>query len=517
MISRLTALLMILIVPLTSMAESAKQSFKKGIAAFKQTRFNDALNYFEKAQASGISGPYIQYNLGSTYYKLGKYEQAQKAFLMVANHEDFRQVAYYNLGLTARRLKNYKQAVEWFNKAQSEQDGQIEITNLAAKMLLKVNEEMAVSSVKNISAVSAKSNSVVSATSKENRSSQGQNTLLPANSASIYAGIQDKIGAKANSQRVNSYNDPASNYVESGEISRGSADEVEVVRLPETSTGKKGKITGGFQIAIGIDDNIEAVATEGTTGIEDQYLEMLGFVSIPLSADWKILGSAYSGMFTDSDDDYRSLSAGIEYSHKLNGWTIKPNVTVSNSYLASQDYQTTADFMVTGQKKLGAGKWLTLRYRYSDISSNNSIYDYEEGSRSQLRADYYTRVPVGKLRLRYEYETNDRDDVGSSTNASPTRHTFRGRLARKVTDKWNASGELEWRTSEYDIDSIGRVREDDRFRVRFDVNRSMNKKWSVGLLYVYTDNDSNINENTSDTDDFSYARNDVQIYSFWRF
>jgi len=494
MFMRITTAALLVLMSTASFAKSANEYFSDGIAAFKQHRFNDAISHFKLAKNAGVKGTHLEYNMGVTYYKLEKYELAKKSFLVVAVDTKYQQVAHYNLGLVARRLKNYTNALVWFKKASASND-QKAISKLADNMIKKVSPKVSSSAIQRMAA-KASSSSV-----------KGENSLMP-NNADLYSGLKNSISRKSSNQAVaSSYNDPATS---NDEISRGSADEVEIIRAPRKETGKKGKIRGGLQIAIGNDDNIDSVANDGVTQISDSYVEAFGYISIPITKDWKILGNFYRANFNDSDEDYTSITAGVKYSTKIGSWGISPKITHTKSSLSSEDYQSINHYSVTGTNKLGAGKWLVLRYRYSDISADNTRFSYEEGDRHQFRVDYYTRLAFAKLRVRYQHETNDRDDDTSSTNASPTRNELRIRLKRKFAERWTWATEVSFRSSDYGTDSINRDRKDDRSRVSLGLDRKMNKRWKVGTIYKYTDNDSNF-------DTYTYDKRDFQIYSLWTF
>ena len=83
------------------------------------------------------------------------------------------------------------------------------------------------------------------------------------------------------------------------------------------------------------------------------------------------------------------------------------------------------------------------------------------------------------------------------------------RLKHKLKNSWYLSEELELRKSRYQS-SQGVLREDSRLRLRMVVNKKINKQWTSGLRYSYTDNDSNISiEN--------YTRSNIQIFADWNF
>ncbi len=283
-------------------------------------------------------------------------------------------------------------------------------------------------------------------------------------------------------------------------------------------SGRERKINGGVTLAVGNDDNIllaDGNAEEGqASNLDGNYWEVFGYLNIPLGQNWTLNANTYWQDYDIDPDtqDFNNVSIGIKYRTQLGGWWFSPSVHYVDSNLGSNDYQQIWDYKLRFSRSLGHGRWMIFRYRYSDIESE-APYQSFTGDRHQFRVEYKTKLAFGKLRLRYELETNDRQNRPTS-NSSPTRHTIRARLKRPLSDRWNLATEVGFRTSDYDTPSaLTQARQDDRFRFRLDINRDMSKTWKLGVLYVYTDNDSNGANGVS----YSYTKNDIQFYSSWTF
>lgn len=212
---------------------------------------------------------------------------------------------------------------------------------------------------------------------------------------------------------------------------------------------------------------------------------------------------------TETTSDYNFYSAAIDYKIKTGKWRLTPEIGLMKSSLNNTDYQDGIDYKFSAKRKLDRNSSINIRYLYSDIDSQNTAYDYLQGERHQLRVDYKNKIDLDKLRLRYQLETNDRQNrvTPVAKNYSPTRHTFRARLKHKLSKKWRLSEEIGYRVSSYDS-AAGVTREDTRLRLRLVAEMKFNKNWSTGVRYTYTDNDSNLAGET-------YTRNNIQAFASW--
>lgn len=269
------------------------------------------------------------------------------------------------------------------------------------------------------------------------------------------------------------------------------------------------KTTAGVSLAIGYDDNVTLVSSGSPTSQGDAYLEGFAYLNLPLNQQWQFHANVLWINYQDVNaGDFRYLSGDIRYTTYAGNWKLTPSIGVSQGNLNGTSYQQIVDVRVTADKQLDKDASLRLRYRYSDITSQNVLYDYLQGSRQQVRIEYKDQTGLGQLRLRYELETNDRQNT-LTQNYSPTRHTLRARLKHRLSTLWGLSEEISLRSSDYDA-VAGVSRSDDQLRLRVIATHKLDRDWDMGFKYSYTDNSSNIAVE-------SYTRNDLQIFTDYRF
>lgn len=265
----------------------------------------------------------------------------------------------------------------------------------------------------------------------------------------------------------------------------------------------------GGTIAYGYDDNVNLLATEAPQHQGDQYREALLHAKLSLSEHARFNGLAYLHDYrTVNVADFNQISADFGYEDIWHSWQLLPEVGVDKSALGGYEYQTVFDFKFSIRRSLENDASLLLRYRYSNISADNAAYDYLEGSRQQWRIEYRQPALIGKVRLRYELEDNDRQN-SPTANYSPARHDFRLRLEQKGGGHWEFREELQYRLSLYG-ETAGVTREDGRKTLLLQAIRILTGNISLGIKYAYTDNTSNIADNT-------YTRNDIQLYTDFLF
>jgi len=96
---------------------NANAYFVDGIKAFRSGDYHEAQIHFEKARSAGLDSVALDYNQGVSYYKLGRYPLAGRAFQRVTRDKAMAPLAYYNLGRVYVRLKDPEQARYWLLKA----------------------------------------------------------------------------------------------------------------------------------------------------------------------------------------------------------------------------------------------------------------------------------------------------------------------------------------------------------------------------------------------------------------
>ena len=264
-----------------------------------------------------------------------------------------------------------------------------------------------------------------------------------------------------------------------------------------------------IRLAFGNDDNITNTASSSPSNQSDNYLELYASFKAPVENNVNLKAALYSLNYsTLSVNNYMFYSAGLDYSTKTKDWKITPEINILQSTLNNSSYQSVLDLKVSANQKMSQSSRIFLRYRYSNISSQNVLYDYLQGTRHQMRAEYKDKTELGKLRLRYQLELNDRKNT-LSKNYSPTRHEFRARLKQALKNNWGMSEEIDYRVSNYGAAS-GITRNDSRLRLQLTARKKIKKNMHGGVRYTYTSNKSNVTAE-------EYTKNKIQLFADWKF
>lgn len=268
------------------------------------------------------------------------------------------------------------------------------------------------------------------------------------------------------------------------------------------------RISGMLSLGYGHDSNVTLASTGSPTQKSDNYSELFGFISIPtgkLLINASIFDQRYS---TVHAADFTQLSAGALYPLKRGRWLLLPGIYLNRDYLNSASFISLANLQFSASKPMFTQGRLQLRYRYSYISADNPTYNYLQGNRQQFTVQASNPTPWGQLRLRYQLELNNRQNLANA-NYSPTRHSLNARLKQKHEHGWQTSETLSWRNSQYG--TAGTVtRKDTLYKVKLNASTRLSGNWHGGFRYTYSDNQSNLSNE-------SYTRNDIMAYLNWFF
>jgi hypothetical protein len=94
---------------------SAGSDYRLGVEAYKAGDNTAAALYFESAMKQGMESVALQYNLASSYYRLGRYEESKKLFMQLNKTVEMREISEYHLGLIAIEEKNGNEARQHFS------------------------------------------------------------------------------------------------------------------------------------------------------------------------------------------------------------------------------------------------------------------------------------------------------------------------------------------------------------------------------------------------------------------
>ena len=90
--------------------------FAKGMELYKEGRFQDAADAFEKSIVSGAENALIYANLGSAYASVGEIKKAEANFLKALGEKPNNLDTLLNLAHLYETSKNYKAAVSYYQK-----------------------------------------------------------------------------------------------------------------------------------------------------------------------------------------------------------------------------------------------------------------------------------------------------------------------------------------------------------------------------------------------------------------
>lgn len=254
--------------------------------------------------------------------------------------------------------------------------------------------------------------------------------------------------------------------------------------------------------ALGYDDNVNFAPLGITAEQSDSFSEIYATADYLLSGDRKNgwLGEIY---FYDINYQTEDLYDESEYGAKINkylqlnrDWQTIYSLDIAKVEYNHEDYQTIAKIAAESRNWLSNKEQLLLRYSYEDINSDNAPYDYLEGWRQKLRAQYSLYHRQDTSRFYYELEFNDRNDLSVASgdySYSPTRHLFLGKHTSVLSQQWHLTGELSYRASEYP-QTANQDRSDDRVRAAVYTDYRFTNDVKLRAKVVYTDNGS--------TDDF---------------
>jgi tetratricopeptide (TPR) repeat protein len=93
------------------------EDYRKGMQAFGSGQYPLALSHFIAARDGGMNSVTLNYNLGSTYFRLGRFDEALAQFGAVARHPAWAELAHYNMGLIEEVQKRGDAALEHFRIA----------------------------------------------------------------------------------------------------------------------------------------------------------------------------------------------------------------------------------------------------------------------------------------------------------------------------------------------------------------------------------------------------------------
>ena len=240
---------------------------------------------------------------------------------------------------------------------------------------------------------------------------------------------------------------------------------------------------GAVLARFGYDTNVTAAATDQPAGSSP-------FLSLGAYADYLIRGTRDDGLYftgdvslldyTAQDEDQNSVQGGIKKTLSVDKYKTHYAGYFSSSTYRGSAYQNILRLEGGARNDYAADASFRLHYRYDNISSLNTAYDYLQGWRQRLRVERRGYGKQDRTRMYYELELNDRQDP----NYSPTRHTVRGVYSSNLSGTWGWDGDVSFRFSDYPL------RDDQRLRLSLTVSRRLDADLKLQARIRHSNNNS---------------------------
>lgn len=263
---------------------------------------------------------------------------------------------------------------------------------------------------------------------------------------------------------------------------------------------------------LGFDDNVTAVPDTYELNDSDTFYKLYASVYSIIAGKTKdgwVVNGYYSGKdYSDVDSDVEVFGLGIKREKQLKGWDTSIRFGLTKDYYADEDYLTSANLFLKGKKRLARNKNLYLSYRIEQFNSDDSSFDYLEGWRQQVRAEYRSYSTKNIKLIYYEFELNDRGTLGTeasiySYDYSPTRHTLRGQYTHILDKKWRVRGDMQFRISDFPVSSTI-DRDDERWKLALSADYRFDRTFKLTAKYEYSDR-------SSTEDQYDYNKSVVQV------
>lgn len=392
------------------------------------------------AQADQATTSAQQFETGKEYFNNGDYSSALKYFSKAEKLAMKSPALYYNLASTYYKLGDYEQSRNYFTRVRDyKQLSDLADYNIGLISLLKDDASAAEKSF-----------------------------------TSVVKNSKDKKLVILAQQKLKS---------------------IAAQKKPEWVTKKW---SASVSASLGYDDNVNFAPLGITAERGDSFYDIYASADYLFAGDrkngWSGGVSFYNLNYqTENTYDESEYGAALKKYLQINrDWQTVFSLGAKKLEYNSAAYQTITRLAAESRNWMSASDRLLFRYSYEDISSDNSLYDYLQGSRQKLQAEYglYNKKSIG--RIYYVLELNDRNDLSVTTgdySYSPTRHLLRGKYTGILSREWRLTGDLSYRASDYPA-TANQDRQDDRVKAAVYLDYRFNRDFNIRGKVSYTDNQS---------------------------
>jgi len=283
----------------------------------------------------------------------------------------------------------------------------------------------------------------------------------------------------------------------------------------------KGLVSG----TIAHDSNV-TLDDVGSLVKSDNYLELIAAGGRFLQGEYKDgyrlgLSTDILKYSTQKDYDFKQLHADIAKYIKLDQWYSRAAVQYNDSWLGTNGFLRILGIEFRGDKKIADQTYLRLRYRYDNLSSKDTRYDYLKGNRQRFRIESRFPLSDNQFKVAYELEINNRHDFTSAVpgsmlfrSYSPTRHILRAKIDFSKLDQWQPELTLRYRISDYSKDYVSTTgvkssRTDNQTQIGFGISRKIEKQTNFVVAVERTTNNSTMSV-------YDYDRNVFSASIVWK-
>lgn len=556
--------------PSSSAAQSATapaaSMFAEGILLFRAQNFEQALIRFRAAADSGLDTPELRFNLGSTYYKLGRYPEAQTEFMALTSTPEAAALAHYNLGLTALRLNDMKAAVAHFEETSKNATDE-KLRNLATRALAGLNQDPAQQA-----ALIAAQGSVAKGVSAfgEQRFDAALEHFLSARAAGVKGGELDyNLGTtyyklarypEAKTEFEKLLGTPSAalaeynlgfTEVQLGDrtsalahfeqaalatknpdlraLAESAVSQLKQAALAATPKRLQASITAGG----GYDDNVTFSPDSevfGGSDSEDAFVETSGTAQYQIHGDRengeRLFVAGYVRRNIDIDQFNQSVAqGGFTVDRRLGNWLTSATLSGDTIFLDDERFTSGGTGTLEARHALPLNAYIGLRYQGGYVTGADD-FDSLDGQRHAGRVSLGKRWTRSELLFSYEYETNNRRDLTTENDEfvsrSPDEHVLSLGGATRIGQRLTLIPSVEYRFAGYDdeerrlqaIEAPGGgliavagdagKRRDERLLASLRARLALTRKIYMESQYEYLDNQSNF-------DEFEYDRNSVRL------
>ncbi|MFP3874238.1 MAG: tetratricopeptide repeat protein, partial [Thiohalophilus sp.] len=228
-------------------------------------------------------------------------------------------------------------------------------------------------------------------------------------------------------------------------------------RLPGTDADAGTTLSA--TLAAGYDSNVALAPDAETVNLSDNsdlFIDAGAVINHRLSGDNTraryLFGGLHLRQYLDvSEFDQQSLRLGFNQEQILRRWQLDLRAYLDSIHVDSDRFEQSLNVAAHARRSLGGGRDLRLYYQAGLIDAG-ARYAYLDGREQRLGIDSLLPTGAGWLRVGYQLELNDRDDLeqnGEFFSYSPTRHTLFTRLSLPGSGHWRYTLRGEYRYSDY--------------------------------------------------------------------